>query len=48
MTEKTNSRPYKDDPTAEIFDAWLFCLDCADYEDRCKLVAEFYEWEEKK
>jgi len=39
---------YKDDPTAEIFDAWIFCLGNEDYESRCKFVAEFYEWEEKK
>jgi hypothetical protein len=24
------------------FVSWLFCLDCADYEDRFKMVAEFY------
>ena len=27
--------------------AWLFCLDGKDYEPRCKMVAEFYGWEEK-
>ena len=28
--------------------AWLFCLDQKDYEYRCKMVAEFYGWEEEK
>ena len=28
--------------------AWLFCLSGEGYEDRCKMVAEFYGWEEKK
>jgi len=43
-TEFTDSvfKYYKDDPTAEIFDAWLFCLGGEYYEDRCKMVAEFY------
>ena len=27
---------------------WLFCLSGEGYEDRCKMVAEFYGWEEKK
>ena len=39
---------YKDVPTTEIFDAWLFCLGDEDYESRCKLVAEFCGWEEYK
>ena len=26
---------------------WLFCLSGEGYEDRCKMVAEFYWWEEK-
>jgi len=26
---------------------WRFCLDGNDYEARCKMVAEFYSWEEK-
>lgn len=26
---------------------WLFCLDGKGYEDRCKMVAEFYGWEEQ-
>ena len=26
---------------------WLFCLDGKDYEAQCKMVAEFYGWEEK-
>ena len=30
------------------FVSWLFCLDNADYEDRCITVAKFYGWEEKK
>lgn len=25
--------------------AWFFCLDQKDYEERCKMVAEFYGWE---
>jgi len=49
-TEFTDSvfKYYKDDPTAEIFDAWLFCLVNEDYESRCKMVAEFYGLEEEK
>jgi hypothetical protein len=39
---------YKDVPTTEIFDAWLFCLGDEDYESRCKLVAEFCGWKEEK
>ena len=39
---------YKDDPTAEIFDAWLFCLGDKNYESKCKMVAKFYGWEENK
>jgi hypothetical protein len=30
------------------FIAWLFCLDFEDCENRCKIVAKFYGWEEKK
>jgi len=30
------------------FVSWLFCLDCKDYESRCKMVAKFYGWEENK
>lgn len=30
------------------FNAWLFCLGNEDYESRCKMVAEFYGWEEGK
>ena len=26
---------------------WLFCLSGEGYEDRCKMIAEFYGWEEK-
>lgn len=29
------------------FTAILFCLSGEGYEDRCKMVAEFYGWEEK-
>ncbi len=29
------------------FTSILFCLDGKDYEPRCKMVAEFYGWEEK-
>jgi len=28
--------------------AWLFCLNGEGYEDRCKMVAEFYGWLEGK
>ena len=28
--------------------AWLFCLDGKGYEERCKMVAEFYGWMEEK
>ena len=28
--------------------AWLFCLNGKDYEDRCKMVADFYGWEGEK
>ena len=28
--------------------AWLFCLDQKDYEYRCKMVAEFYGWNEQR
>ncbi len=28
--------------------AWLFCLDGKGYEERCKMVAEFYGWNEKR
>ncbi len=28
--------------------AWLFCLNSKDYEERCKMVSEFYGWEEEK
>jgi len=27
--------------------SWLFCLSGEGYEDRCKMVSEFYGWEEK-
>jgi len=27
--------------------AWLFCLDGKDYEKRCKMVADFYGWNER-
>jgi len=30
------------------YDAWLFCLDGEAYEDRCKMVSEFYGWGEEK
>jgi len=29
-------------------DSHAFCLNGEGYEDRCKMVAEFYGWEEKK
>lgn len=28
--------------------AWLFCLDGKGYEDRCKMVAQFYGWNEQR
>ena len=28
--------------------AWLFCLDGKDYEYRCKMVADFYGWNEQR
>ena len=27
---------------------WLFCLNGEDYEERCKMVAEFYGWNEQR
>ena len=30
------------------YSAWLFCLDKTGYEDRCKMVSEFYGWEGEK
>jgi hypothetical protein len=27
--------------------AWLFCLDGKGYEEKCRMVAEFYGWKEK-
>ena len=27
---------------------WLFCLNGKDYEERCKMVAEFYGWNEQR
>ena len=27
---------------------WLFCLDGEGHEDRCKMVAEFYDWNEQR
>lgn len=29
------------------FNGWLFCLSGEGYEERCKMIAEFYGWEEK-
>ena len=26
--------------------SWLFCLSCAGYEEKCKMVSEFYGWKE--
>ena len=31
-----------------VFTKWLFCLDGIGYEDRCKMVADFYGWEGEK
>ena len=30
------------------YNAWLFCLNGKNYETRCKMVAEFYGWEDEK
>ena len=30
------------------YTTWLFCLDKTGYEERCKMVAEFYGWDGKK
>ena len=30
------------------YDAWLFCLNGKDYENRCKMVADFYGWNEQR
>lgn len=38
--------PLQKDTTT--FTPWLFCLDGKGYEDRCKMVAEFYGWEGEK
>ena len=32
---------------ATTFTPWRFCLNGEGYEDRCKMVAEFYGWENK-
>ena len=32
--------------TDSDYDAWLFCLDGKGYEEKCRMVAEFYGWEE--
>jgi hypothetical protein len=29
------------------FNGWLFCLSGEGYEERCKMVAEFYGWEDR-
>ena len=34
------------DTTNSSFTAWLFCLDGEGYEDRCKMVSEFYGYKE--
>jgi len=34
--------------TGKRFITWLFCLDGKNYEPHCKMVAEFYGWEEGK
>ena len=36
------------DNTKEQYSVWLFCLNGDGYADRCKMVAEFYGWEEGK
>ena len=28
--------------------AWLFCLNGKDYEEKCRMVAEFYGWNEQR
>ena len=39
---------YKEAKAINNFNAWLFCLDGKGYEDRCKMVAEFYGWKGEK
>ena len=34
------------DRALEYLFKWLFCLDGSGYEEKCKMVAEFYGWEE--
>jgi hypothetical protein len=53
FASKTYARvfvPYcnEEDIFPNDFMAWLFCLDGADYESKCKMIAEFYGYEEKK
>ena len=35
------------DRALEYLFKWLFCLDGSGYEEKCKMVAEFYGWKEK-
>ncbi|OQB08724.1 MAG: hypothetical protein BWY21_01112 [Parcubacteria group bacterium ADurb.Bin216] len=37
---------YKEAKAINNFNAWLFCLSGDGYEERCKIVSEFYGWEE--
>ena len=39
---------YKEAKAINNFNAWLFCLDGDGYEERCKIVSEFYGWEGEK
>jgi hypothetical protein len=42
-----NYRPHSSlDKAQSDFSAWLFCSAKVGHEDRCKMVAEFYGWEE--
>ena len=34
------------DRALEYLFKWLFCLDGSGYEEKCKMVSEFYGWEE--
>ena len=34
------------DRALEYLFKWLFCLDGSGYEEKCKMVAEFYGWKE--
>ena len=37
---------YNDESASNCLQAYIFCLNLRGYESRCKMVAEFYGWEE--